>query len=127
MNKQVAHWAMHLLCRTWNTCLAGNYGPENSGKNQKGPIIDILSPEFAISKTILSGIDDIKPEIVTFWGVGLTDSDTDLMALYRKACKNAKAVELINPSCKVIDRARKLLGCEVCQYMTVEEWLEKGA
>jgi len=47
MNEPAAHWGTHLLCRTWSTCLAGNYYLENLGKNQKRAIINILSPEFA--------------------------------------------------------------------------------
>jgi len=46
MNKQVAPWVMYLFYHTWNTCLAGNYGPENPGENQKRAIIKYCPLNF---------------------------------------------------------------------------------
>lgn len=80
-----------------------------------------------IAKNILKGIGEMEPEIVTLWGVGLTDSDIDLLAIYTNTCNHAKKVELISPSGKALNRSQKLLGLTIDHYSTIEEWLAKGA
>jgi hypothetical protein len=72
---------------------------------------------------IINGIVSSRPDIVTFWGVGLTDSDTDLLDVYRKWMASTSVVEVINPDAAVTDRAMKILKKNIRHYSTLEEWL----
>jgi hypothetical protein len=60
---------------------------------------------------------------LTFWGIGLTDSDIDLLTVYREACDSADAVEFVNPSVSACATAARLLGRTVTHYPTLDKWL----
>ncbi len=50
---------------------------------------------------IIEPTKSIQPTHVIFWGVGLTDSDKDLLDLFRKWCHVADQIDFIDP--KVAD------------------------
>jgi len=51
-----------------------------------------------IAMRIFQAIRDYRPESVTFWGVGFTNSDADLTEAYKRWCRSASKISLIHPS-----------------------------
>jgi len=78
-----------------------------------------------IAYTILNSLKDKHPKVITFWGIGLTGSDADLLSLYRAWIKRGSIVEVINPDFHVADKANKLLNCKVQYFVDTTEWLDK--
>jgi len=79
--------------------------------------------QHAIARIIIDGIVNLRPDIVTFWGVGLTDSDADLIEVYRKWMASTSVIEVINPDPVVTDRATRMLKRDIRYCSTLEEWL----
>jgi hypothetical protein len=75
---------------------------------------------------ILEQMTEFEPRVVTFWGVGLTESDVDLLDIYRRACTVASRVETINPDAAAASRATKLLGIPVKHYEYLDDWIENA-
>lgn len=63
------------------------------------------------------------PDVLTFWGVGLTSSDVDLLSLYREAAETAATIEFINPSKTACEQARGLLQREIIHHAELSTWL----
>jgi hypothetical protein len=90
----------------------------------------IIPPRFNKSyerhpgaENILSTGRPFAPKTVTFWGVGLTDSDIDLLSLYRETASGAKTIEFINPDTKAYQKAVDLLGKSIIHFPTFDQWL----
>ncbi|EMK00161.1 MULTISPECIES: SIR2-like domain protein [unclassified Leptospira] len=64
-----------------------------------------------------------KPNILTFWGVGITESDIDLNEIYKDWSISVDSIEVINPDKQVADKVSHLLGKKVDWYPTVDEWV----
>jgi hypothetical protein len=79
--------------------------------------------QHPIARIIINGIANLHPDMLTFWGVGLTDSDTDLLDVYRKWIDSASVIEVINPDATVTERAMGMFKKDVRHYSTLEEWL----
>lgn len=88
------------------------------------PRLNKRHDQHPIAKMILDSIRDRRPHRVTMWGVGLTDSDADLMALYSTWARRAGSIDIINPSIDVAQKAETLFKCEVRHYADVSQWLE---
>lgn len=93
----------------------------------------IIPPRFAksyeqnkISSMILDTLRHNKPRKITMWGIGLTESDVDLLSLYYAWTKRGASVEVINPDTSVAIKIQELLGCRVEHYMDHSEWIEKN-
>jgi hypothetical protein len=78
--------------------------------------------QHPVAATILGWIKDRKPEKVVMWGVGLTESDKDLMGLYAGWLTNSKVLEIINPSVDVANKAASIFNISVRHYLSVDEW-----
>ena len=92
--------------------------------------VAIVPPRFnksyeqhPIARIILQSIVHTMPRQLTFWGVGLTDSDVDLVELYGRWVKFAEAVEVINPDTTVAARVSQILGRRVSAFASIESWL----
>lgn len=72
---------------------------------------------------ILEGLTTFRPEIVTFWGVGMTPSDVDLTDLYRGVCRTANRIEFINPDRSAYDTASRILGTTPHHFTDWKAWL----
>lgn len=83
--------------------------------------------QHPVAKTILKNIHINKPDIVTFWGVGLTNSDIDLIEIYKNACSFAKTIEFINPDLKALNRAKKILGYDLQHYNDINYWKKNNS
>lgn len=76
-----------------------------------------------IARIIFDGIVSFDPDIVTFWGVGLADSDADLLDVYRKWIASTSAIEVINPDAAVAARAMRIFKRDIRHCATLEDWL----
>ncbi len=102
--------------------------PKNAGFHY-GFLPPRLNKHFAqheIAETIIQAIPELHPTTLTFWGVGLTTSDIDLVNLFTRWVPRVKAVEAINPSAVDVARVAKLLGTEISRFESVDRWLSEG-
>lgn len=74
------------------------------------------------SQMILSTGRPFFPKVVTFWGVGLTDSDIDLLAVYQESTKKADSVEFINPCVEAYRTAVSLLSIKIVHFQSLDQW-----
>lgn len=79
--------------------------------------------QHPIAAAILAPARSMRPTRVTFWGIGLTESDTDLLALYRQWARFAQKIEFINPDVAAWRRCQELLRREVEFYANLDRWL----
>jgi len=103
----------------------GSPQPADGSRNFIGivpPRLDKTYTQHPVASAILQVTCALKPHILTFWGVGLTVSDKDLLDLYKMWAQKVEKVELINPSVTVVERAQELLGVKVSHFLTIELW-----
>jgi hypothetical protein len=79
--------------------------------------------QHPIARMILSALRDRRPDEFVFWGVGLTESDADLLSLYRAWARRARVVQTINPDPKAVARAEELLRRSVERFDDAAEWV----
>ena len=79
--------------------------------------------QLPVSKRIIEPMLDLHPHTATFWGVGFTSSDVDLVEIYRRWTRSCERVEIINPDGAVALAAEKLLYKKVICYANVGSWL----
>jgi hypothetical protein len=77
-----------------------------------------------IAKIIFNAIANLHPDVLTFWGVGLSDSDVDLVDVYKKWIASGSVVEVINPDDTVSEKATKILDRDICFYPSIEKWIQ---
>ena len=126
------HGSMNLLINSKNSSFyfaqplfAGSVQPGDGFRNYTGFVPPRLDKQYAqhpVAQMIIEPTKSIQPTHVIFWGVGLTDSDKDLLDLYRRWCHLADQIDFINPSAADVDRARKLLDVDVRRYDDVADW-----
>jgi hypothetical protein len=75
-----------------------------------------------IAKIIIDAVSRFRPDTVTFWGVGFTESDCDLNRLYRRLARSARTIEIINPDCSVVRKLETILSRNVTHYLSLEHW-----
>ena len=78
--------------------------------------------QHPIAKLILDSVRGRHPRHLSMWGVGLTDSDADLIALYQSWARRAGSVDIINLSGEVAEKARALFDCEVRHFTSAIDW-----
>lgn len=78
--------------------------------------------EHPIATAILSTLKDFSPKRLTFWGVGLTESDYDLVAIYNECAASSKIIDFINPDPNACTRARNILERDIQHHLTLEKW-----
>ncbi len=79
--------------------------------------------QHPIAHMILDAIRGVRPDVLTYWGVGLTDSDADLLEIYRTWGTASGGAEVINPDAAVVARARDLLGLPIKHFIALEDWI----
>jgi hypothetical protein len=79
--------------------------------------------QHPIAKIMLDSIRGRHPKQLAMWGVGLTDSDADLLALYTAWAKRSGSVDIINPSHEVAERAEQLFKCSVRHFSDLSDWI----
>lgn len=99
-----------------------------SFKSYSGLIPPHLNKSFdqhPIAKIILNPVIDEKPSRIIMWGVGLTESDKDLVEIYKNWAKTIKLIEVINPSSIAAEKIGKLLDKPIQHFPTHEEWIAR--
>jgi hypothetical protein len=90
------------------------------------PRLNKSHSEHPIARMILAPARDRKPQTIAMWGVGLAESDLDLLDVYAEWSECAAAIDIVNPSPDVAARARALFRCEVRHFESVAEWIERA-
>lgn len=104
---------------------AGSVQPANGSRNYVGIVPPRLNKSYTqhpVAHAIIEATKGIEPEHLIFWGVGLTESDTDLLDLYTRWCHGVDQVDIINPSVADVERAKKLLDVDARQHNNVADW-----
>jgi hypothetical protein len=80
--------------------------------------------QHPIGSQILNFVRDATPDVLTFWGVGFTYSDMDLVAVYKKWARFASTIEMIHPekAPPALSNAENLLSTKIMHYLTPEDW-----
>jgi hypothetical protein len=86
------------------------------------PRINKQYAQHPIAEMILAPVLDRQPQTVVMWGVGLTESDEDLIVLFSRWSEYADVLDIINPSSDVAAKARDLFNCKVRHFVTVSAW-----
>jgi hypothetical protein len=104
--------------------------PQPAGyQSYSGIVPPRLNKKYAqhpITQMILNPTYDRRPHTIVMWGVGLAESDEDLLALYSRWAEHANLIEIINPSREVVSKAEKLFKCEIRHFGDVAEWTRLG-
>ncbi|WP_020181807.1 hypothetical protein [Methylotenera sp. 1P/1] len=125
------HGSMNLLANEhrFKFCDLNCIGSVHSSLDDYRNWTAIIPPRFnkqyeqhPIARMIINPISNIKPDVLTFWGVGLTDSDIDLVQIYKQWIGSATRIEVINPDRVVESRIQEVLNSEVIYYATLDEW-----
>lgn len=104
---------------------AGSVQPSDGSRNYLGFVPPRLNKKYDQHPTahmIIEATKGIQPEHIIFWGVGLTDSDRDLLKLYKKWTSKAHQIDFINPSLGDVEKAKEILGVSVGHYCNVIDW-----
>ena len=80
--------------------------------------------QHPISAMILAPVQERRPEAIIMWGVGLTESDVDLVLLYRQWAKSAKTIDVINPSAEVAGKVSDLCKATVRHFPVLDNWTQ---
>lgn len=107
----------------------GSPQPASGARNYAGFIPPQFNKKFSdhpAAGMILKPILDLKPTVVTFWGVGFTKSDADLADLYSRWCNASQSIEVINPDQNVANTLRSEFGDKVHHFGSVEGWLARS-
>lgn len=99
--------------------------PADGSRNYLGFVPPRFNKQYAqhpIAQAILAATSPLSPDVLTFWGVGLADSDHDLLELYRGWSQQAARVEVINPNAAAAARAERLLGRPVTHFGRLDLW-----
>lgn len=87
------------------------------------PRFDKSYSQVPVSKMIFESLQNTLAHTVSFWGVGFTGSDVDLVEFYRACMPFCRKVEVINPDRAVARAAEVLLDRDVHYYQDVPGWL----
>ena len=77
-----------------------------------------------IAKVLLEKAYHRKPNHLIFWGIGMTESDIDLLRVYEKWSRKADRIDIINPSNEVAIKIGNLLQQEINHYTDHSKWIE---
>jgi len=73
---------------------------------------------------IIEPLNNRRPDHVIMWGVGLTESDVDLVSLYRAWMESANTIDVINPSAKVAEKVADICDTHVSHFSALDDWVE---
>lgn len=111
-------------------CIGALSSSADNSRNWRAIVPPRFNKSYAqhpIAKMILDCVTGVQPNAITFWGVGLTDSDEDLLQIYRLWLKSVAAIEVINPDAAVAQKASQLFEVQARHFSTIEHWLSDRA
>ncbi|MBX3121579.1 MAG: hypothetical protein KF854_00795 [Nitrospira sp.] len=85
-----------------------------------------LSKDYAshpIADAIIKPLVAFAPSDLLFWGVGFTESDTNVNEIYKHFARTAGKIEVINPDMSTWSTVAKILEKDVKGYRTLDDWL----
>jgi len=100
--------------------------PNNNSKNYLTFIPPMLGKNFEqhpLSRAIIEAIPFNYPLNLIFWGVGFTESDVNLINMYKKWANMSRKVSFINPDKKVSSNFKKNIGGNVFRYDNVNNFI----
>jgi hypothetical protein len=83
--------------------------------------------QHPLARAILATGRPFTAKTITFWGVGLTSSDADLLDYYRDAAHDGTMIEFINPSVDAFLNASRVLDRTLVHFAGLDEWLIANA
>lgn len=88
------------------------------------PRFNKSSEQHPISSVLFDAIKNFTPTSLTFWGVGFTGSDQDILRLYQSWGMDAHKIEIIhpNPNSQAINDAIALFNRQIDYYPNPEAW-----
>jgi len=125
------HGSLNLLAdetRFWFAqpdCIGALPSSADNFRNHRAIVPPRFNKTYAqhpIAKIICDQIISTRPDVITLWGVGLVDSDTDLLDVYDNWAASGAAIESINPNANVAEKASKIFNRSVRHCTTLEEW-----
>lgn len=87
------------------------------------PCLNKSYDRHPLSKTILTPVIGRKPSRIIMWGIGLTESDRDLVEIYKSWAKTVKTIEVINPSSSAAEKISNVLEKPIQHFLSHKEWL----
>ena len=82
--------------------------------------------QHPVAAAIVGPLMEMKPDVVTYWGVGTPESDRDLLELYKKFCGEGIRVEFVNPSQGDAAKMEAQLGRPITHYIDASAWLARA-
>jgi hypothetical protein len=82
--------------------------------------------QHPISRMMVQAVHNRTPDAMIFWGIGLTESDIDLLELYRHWARHTPEIVVINPDARVAGKAAELLGLSVLHFPDLTTWCAKS-
>jgi hypothetical protein len=107
----------------------GDMQPADGSRTYLGfipPRIEKNLSQHPAAQMIMAPLLKLKPDVVSFWGIGSPTSDVDLFDMYKTLCSNTAEIEYINPSVDDARRFEKLLNKEIVHFNTAEQWLARS-
>lgn len=111
-------------------CIGTTPSSTDNMRNWRGIVPPRFNKDYEqhpYSKMIFSNLKNLTPSRMTFWGIGMSDSDEDLIRLYRKWVASTSVLEVINPDSIVADRIAKILNKKVRHFSKLDDWLAESA
>jgi hypothetical protein len=91
------------------------------------PRLNKAYSQHPASAMILAPVQNRDPEAIIMWGVGLTESDADLVSLYRQWGRNVNTIDIINPSALVAGKVADLCNATVRHFPALVDWTRSQA
>jgi hypothetical protein len=107
----------------------GDTQPADGSRTYLGFVPPRTAKNFSQHPTaqmIIAPLLTLKPDVISFWGIGSPASDIDLFDTYKKLCSGASEIEYINPSHGDAGRFEKLLDKKIIHFETVGQWLAQA-
>ncbi len=79
--------------------------------------------QHPISQIIMDATLRFAPQELLFWGVGFTQSDLDLNALYSRLAMTSDFITVINPEIRAAHAASDITKRAVLHFPTLDSWL----
>lgn len=88
------------------------------------PRLDKEYEQNIASKMMIDSVKNFRPEEILLWGIGLTESDIDLINLFQGWSAHKPFVGVANPDKNIAKKVETMLSCNTVHYIKIEDWLD---